>query len=119
MPVIAAVATAVPPYRISQREVRDLARDWFHGYLPDVERYLTVFDNAAIDTRYLAAPVDWYLRPRGLGESNDLFVEAACRLGEQAARHCLERAGMTPAEVDHIIVVTTTGLATPSLDARL
>ena len=119
MPVIAAVATAVPPYRICQREVRDLAREWFRGHLPDIERYLTVFDNAAIDTRYLAAPIEWYLRPHGFGEANDVFVETACRLGEDAARRCLERAGITPAEVDHIIVVTTTGLATPSIDARL
>jgi len=119
MPVIAAVATAVPPYRISQREVRDIAREWFHGYLSDVERYLTVFDNAAIDTRYLSAPIEWYLRPHGFGAANDVFIDVACRLGEDAARRCLDRAGITPAEVDHIFVVTTTGLGTPSLDARL
>lgn len=119
MPVIAAVATAVPPHRISQRDVRDIAREWFNGHLPDVERYLTVFDNAAIDTRYLAAPIEWYLRPHGLGEANDLFVDVACRLGEEAARRCLERAGIAPDEVDHIILVTSTGLATPSIDARL
>lgn len=119
MPVIAAVATAVPPYQISQREVRDIARERFRGHLPDIERYLTVFDNAAIDTRYLAAPIEWYLRPHGFGEANDLFVGVACRLGEDAARRCLEQAGIAATEVDHIFVVTTTGLATPSLDARL
>ncbi len=119
MPTIAAVATAVPPFRISQAVARDYARAFFRESLPDVERYLTVFDHAAIETRYLSAPVEWFLQPHGFGEANDLFIDMATRLGEEAARRCLAQAGVAPEQIDHLIFVSTTGLAAPSIDARL
>lgn len=119
MPTIAAVATAVPPHRLDQRVAREFARTLFRDDIPEIDRYLTIFDNARIGTRYLSAPLEWFAEPHGFGEANDLFIEMACQLGETAARRCLDRAGLTPADVDHVIFVSTTGLATPSIDARL
>jgi alkylresorcinol/alkylpyrone synthase len=119
MPIISSVATAVPPYQVSQGVARDFARSFFGSEIKDVERYLSVYDNAEIDTRYLAAPEEWYTQPHTFGEANDLFIDTACELSETVARQAIEQAGLTPADVDHVIFVSTTGLAAPSIDARL
>lgn len=119
MPTIASVATAVPPHRISQEFARDYARQFFASEIADVDRYLTVFDNSQIDTRYLSAPPEWFTQPHSFGEANDLYIDMACKLGEAAARRCLEQAGVGVESIDHLVFVSTTGLAAPSIDARL
>lgn len=119
MPTIASVATAVPPYQISQSFAREYAQQFFAPEIADVERYLTVFDHAEIDTRYVSAPPEWFMQPHSFGEANDLYIDMACKLGEAAARRCLDQAGVGVEAIDHIFFVSTTGLASPSLDARL
>lgn len=64
-------------------------------------------------------PPEWFGNGRDFGESNAVYIDWATRLGEQVARHCLAQAELTPGDLDHIIFVSTTGLATPSIDARL
>lgn len=119
MPVIRSVATALPPYALPQAQIRDLAREHFAPVFPDIDRYLSVFRHAQIDTRYFAAPLEWFTTPRSFKECNDLFIEAASALGERAARDCLAQAGLEPADVDHLLWVSTTGMAAPSPDALL
>lgn len=119
MPTIRAVATALPPYCVPQMLVRDLARAHFAPALPNIDRYMPVFGHAQIDTRYFVAPPEWYLARRSFGECNDLFIEAAVALGAAAAERCLAAAGLKPADVDHLLFVSTTGLAAPSPDALL
>jgi alkylresorcinol/alkylpyrone synthase len=119
MPRIAAVATASPPYRLRQREAREMARAFFAPAIRDVDRYLGVFANAEIDTRDLAVPPEWFQEPHSWGECNDRFIDVARDLGTEAARRCLDEAGLGPEDVDHLIFVSTTGLAAPSLDARI
>lgn len=119
MPVIRSVATALPPYALPQEHIRALAREHFAPAFPDIERYLSVFHHAQIDTRYFAAPLEWFATPRSFKECNDLFIEAATDLGEQAARRCLAAAGLEPRDVDHLLWVSTTGMAAPSPDAML
>lgn len=119
MPRIAAVATALPPHRLRQCEAREMARGFFAPAIRDVDRYLGVFDNAEIDARALAVPPAWFAEPHGWGESNDRWIAVAGALGAEAARRCLDRANLGPGEVDHLIFVSTTGLASPSIDARI
>ena len=119
MPRIAAIATASPPHRLRQSEARAMARAFFAPAIRDVDRYLGVFDNAAIDTLALAVPPAWFAEPHGWGECNDRFIDVARDLGAEAARRCLDEAGLGPQDVDHLIFVSTTGLAAPSLDARI
>jgi alkylresorcinol/alkylpyrone synthase len=119
MPTIMSVAIAVPPYLVTQQVARDYARQFFGASIPDIDRYLTIFDNADIDTRYLSAPPAWFMHPHTFGEANDLFIDVACRLGETVARRCLQQVGLESNDVDHLIFVSTTGLAAPSIDARL
>ncbi len=119
MPTIAAVATAVPPHEVAQPVARALAERLFTDHLPNIARYLPVFEHAEIDTRYVSAPLNWFAEPHSFGATNDRFIEVACEIGAEAARAALGQAKLQPADIDHIIVVTTTGLASPSLDARL
>ncbi|KPV51548.1 chalcone synthase [Kouleothrix aurantiaca] len=119
MPRIRSVATALPPYTLPQEQIRDLARAHFAPAFPDIDRYLTVFRHAQIDSRAFAAPLEWFAIPRSFKECNDLFIEVATGLGEQAARAALAAAGLEPGDVDHLIWVSTTGMAAPSPDATL
>ncbi len=119
MPRIAAVATATPPHLVQQRDAKRAARELFAPAIENIDRYLSVFDNSEIETRWLAAPLEWFAQPRTFGETNDLWIEVACAIGAEAARRCLVAARREAGDIDHIIFVSTTGLAAPSLDARI
>lgn len=119
MPKIQAVATGLPPHVFPQELVCEMARAHFAGTFPQIDRYLPVFAHAQIDRRHFAAPPEWFLTSHSFKECNDHFVRVATGLCEEVSRSCLERAGLAPQQIDHVIVVSTTGLATPSLDARL
>jgi alkylresorcinol/alkylpyrone synthase len=118
MPQIIALATAIPPYRLDQATARDemarLCRDH-----PHLSRLVAVFDRSGVETRYLVHPSEWYLATRTFDERNREYAARGLELIEQAARTCLEQSSTTPGDIDHLFFVTTTGLATPSLDARL
>nr|MEE4268683.1 3-oxoacyl-[acyl-carrier-protein] synthase III C-terminal domain-containing protein [Candidatus Krumholzibacteria bacterium] len=119
MPRIQSVATAVPRTRVDQSLAADFAREKFTGRIPDIERLLPLFENAGIKTRYFAAPQEWFFTEHDLAEKSAMYVREATRLSAQAANRALEKAGLEPRDVDYIIYVNTTGLATPSIDARL
>jgi alkylresorcinol/alkylpyrone synthase len=119
MPIIRSVATALPAHMLPQERIRDLAREHFAPAFPEIDRYMSVFRHAQIDTRHFVAPLEWFTKPHSFKECNDLFIEAATALGEAAARRCLNAAGLEPTDVDHLIWVSTTGLAAPSPDALL
>ena len=119
MPRIAAVATGLPPYKITQADARAFAASHFRSQRRDIDRLLPVFDHSGIETRHLCVPPDWFVTPRTFAEKNALYIEWSTRLGEQVTRACLERSGISPEKINHIIFVSTTGLATPSIDSRL
>lgn len=119
MPRIAAVATVTPPHSVRQQDIQRLARDFFAPAIDNIDRYMSVFENAEIETRSLAAPLAWFRERRSWSEANDLWIETATTLGTEAARQCLAAAQLTPQDVDHIFFVSTTGLAAPSIDARI
>jgi alkylresorcinol/alkylpyrone synthase len=84
------------------------------------ERLLRRFHaNAGVRQRHLTLPIEAYADLRDFGRSNDLFIEAAVRLGSQAVVDALKAVDPTPADVDLIVSTTVTGLAVPSLEARI
>ncbi len=119
-PRLLSLATAVPPYQLGQKEVAERARRIFAGVAKgELERLMPVFANAGIARRYSCVPIEWYERPHGWVERNTLYLEHAIRLLEDASRRALAAARLTPGDVDAVICVSTTGIATPSLDAVL
>jgi alkylresorcinol/alkylpyrone synthase len=120
VPHILSLATAVPPHPLGQPEVALRARHLFATSAgADFERLMPVFAHAGIERRYSSVPIEWYERAHGWAERNALYLEHAVPLLEQAAGDALALAGLRPEEIDAIVVVSTTGVATPSLDARL
>jgi len=116
---IVSLATAVPPYRLRQEEVMAFGQRLFNGAFVDFDRLLKVYGNAAIRCRYSCVPMAWYGEEHGLGERNRLYLENALALIERAGVEALARAGLAPAEIDAIVTVSTTGIATPGLGALL
>ena len=111
-PRIAAVATAVPPYRYTQAQILALA-----GYAD--ERRRGFFAASDIEGRHLWIDPARFTPNETVDELTARFCEGALALAESAARATLARAGWTPEDVDFIATTTCTGRLTPSLDAHL
>jgi len=119
-PRLLALSTALPPYTLRQADIERRARGYFAGAAAlDLDRLMPVFANAGIDTRYSCVPLEWYDRPHGWAERNELYLEHAVRLLERAARGALAHADLAAHQIDAVVTISTTGIATPSLDARL
>ncbi|HEU4493257.1 MAG TPA: 3-oxoacyl-[acyl-carrier-protein] synthase III C-terminal domain-containing protein [Rubrobacteraceae bacterium] len=118
-PKVLSVATALPPYCIGQSEAKRFARGMFAETQRDFERLIPIFDNVHVENRYFCVPVEWFEEDHTFPEKNALYVEHALDLSEKAARRALDRVGADPKEVGAIFFVSTTGVSTPSLDARL
>lgn len=116
---VSAVSTAVPRYKIPQSEVVGFFRRFFDASIVRRKRFEQIYRNASIETRYACAPVEWYERPHGFKEKNDLYVQNAVRLLRQVAVESLAAAHLKCRDIDLLVTVSTTGVAVPSLDARL
>lgn len=112
------LATASPPHEITQDQVVDVARTVFAARAPQFERMLPVFRNAGVQRRQHVMPLEWHLQPRSWPERGEAYLAGALDLFCQAAQGALDEAGLTGADVDMIVTVSTTGIATPSLEAR-
>lgn len=113
------VATAVPPHAVLQSDAMEIARRLFAGRFEAFEKLSSVFTNTGIRSRRLARPVEWYFEPRGWPERTCAYLAAAQELFVEAAGAALARAGLQASEVDAIVTVSSTGVATPSLEARV
>jgi len=119
MPKLLGVRTAVPPYRISQSEAALFARKHFGPLVHDFDRLLPVFENAGIETRYFSAPLEWIGNGRSPAEKNERYIKSATDLSVEATASLLESLNLRAGDINYIIYVNTTGLATPSIDARI
>ncbi|MHA1537484.1 MAG: type III polyketide synthase [Alphaproteobacteria bacterium] len=113
-PRLQSLATSLPPYILEQDEVRELARTYEGGGRSSIDRLLPVYDNAGIRKRHSCVPLQWYLEDNDWPTRNRIYIENAVDLLQQTAMRCLERA-----DIDALVVASTTGIATPSLDALL
>jgi alkylresorcinol/alkylpyrone synthase len=117
-PRLLSVATAVPPYPLDQSDVIERVKLLF-GDAQVLDRLLPVFTNTGIRRRYSCVPIEWYDRRHSWAERNRIYLEAALDLLEVTTVRLLHRTGREKLDIDAIVVVSTTGIATPSLDALL
>ncbi|OAJ72483.1 chalcone synthase [Brevibacillus sp. SKDU10] len=119
MPRIVSIGTANPHYTITKQESKEFSRRFFQEHFSDIERLLQVFESAEIENRSFSTPLEWFEKPHDWAEKNQLYVQQALELSVRAIEQCLERAGVTADAIDHVIMVSSTGIAAPSLDALL
>lgn len=119
MPSLVAVSKIDFPYKTSQQAVKDFAKDVFASSFPDIRRMLPVFDNTEIVTRNLCKPLEYYLQEHTFEEQNREFVKLALEYSVKAVEACISPAGISKDNITDILFVSTTGLATPSLDALI
>ena len=116
IPRLLALKSAVPPYTLDQSDVSVRAAQLFQGR-KDITRLLPVFENTGIERRYSCVPIDWYAEKHGWTDRTNLYVENAVALFEKITLDLLEQAKLKRENIDAIVVSSTTGIATPSLDA--
>jgi alkylresorcinol/alkylpyrone synthase len=122
-PAILAAATALPPNVVEQQSLAGLLKALWGEKYDQSRRWRSTFEqiqrSVRIDRRYLALPVSEYPALDSFAKTNSAWTRVAPELGAAAATNALAAAGMTARDVDHFFFVTGTGIATPSLDARI
>ena len=116
---LAGVHAVLPPHRYTQAELTAAFTEMCLG--PDGNQAVLarLHANAQVSSRHLVLPLEQYATLTGFGESNDLFIAHAVQLGAAALTGALQRAGIAPDEVDVVISTTITGIAVPSIEARI
>jgi alkylresorcinol/alkylpyrone synthase len=110
---VASVAVEFPPHQVGQQEALS-GLTGLGG--PEFDRF---GKSAGVEKRRIALPLSQYGKLSGFTESNDIFIETALELGERALLSAFDAAKVKPSEVDIIFSTTVTGLAVPTLEARL
>jgi alkylresorcinol/alkylpyrone synthase len=119
MPSISAVSTVSLPHKISQQEVKDLAFKMFSADFPQTHRLIFAFDNTEIITRNFCKPLSYYAETRNFEERNNDYIQTALQYSVQAVEGCIKKAGIDKDDITDIIFLSTSGLATPSIDALI
>jgi alkylresorcinol/alkylpyrone synthase len=113
------LATSVPPHVFRQKDVLAAAWTMFGSRFPDFDRFSSIFTNTGIVKRHAVKPFDWYVKPRGWPERTAAFLEGAEALFVDVAEKALARVNLVGGDIDTVVTVTSTGIATPSLEARV
>lgn len=115
---ISSAATALPRYYYPQKTLIDAFRRHWGGKLDRFGVLERLHAATQVDGRYLALPLEAY-PPESWGEANNRWIEIALELGEQAICRAMARAGIAPRQIGALFFVSITGIASPSVDARL
>ena len=116
---ISSVGTAYPKHRYPQAEItKALAKRW-EGKLEEPRVLNRIHANCGVDFRYTVFPLETYEDMHGFGETNSAWITAAVDIGGQAVTSALNQAGLTAADISAIFFASVTGIASPTIDARL
>jgi alkylresorcinol/alkylpyrone synthase len=119
MPILSALSTIDFPHRIAQQEVKTHARKLFEPSYPQIERLMGAFDNTEIITRNFCKPIQYYGSEHSFTEQNKDYISITVEYAIKAIEDCISKASIPKESITDIIFVSTTGLATPSIDAQI
>jgi alkylresorcinol/alkylpyrone synthase len=119
MAALVSLATAVPPHQFHQQKILEAAHGLMAARYPEFETLASLFANTGIHHRYGVKPIEWYLEPRGWPDRTQAFLEGAEALFIDVAQKALARADLGAEEIDTVVTVCSTGIATPTLEARV
>ena len=113
------ISNALPLHCLTQTNVRERASVIFGDKYPQFDRLSKTFDTAGIDKRYSVVPIDWFSEDHGWEDRNAVFMTGAKAMFIDAAQLALTDAGWAGSDIDCVITVCSTGIATPTLDAQV
>ena len=116
---IVATTTAFPPYYFTQEEVLTALKTYWDKGLENAAVLERLHARTGVDARYFCRPLHEYYALDTWGKTNDVWIETAEMLGEQAISTLLKDTGLPPEKIGTIIFVSITGIACPSIEARL
>ena len=123
MSAVAGVRSALPPHVHRQEEITEQLGEVVLGRHAERSEKVALLRRlhqaAGVRTRHTVLPLEAYANLGGFGGANDVFIEEGARLGEQAVITALDAAGIAARDVDLLMMTSVTGIAAPSLDARL
>ncbi|QQZ11076.1 type III polyketide synthase [Heyndrickxia vini] len=117
MPKIGSVGLGIPKYKYSQIDTMNFVYQLFSNNVKDINRLIKVFQNGEIQTRYFVKDMVWFNENHTFAEKNNAFINEAIDLGIKAIENCLPDEDY--GTIDAIFMVCTSGLATPSIEARI
>ncbi len=113
------LATAVPEYELRTEDVIVEATKIFGGRHEDFDRMMPVYANTGINMRYSVCSYDWFREEQGWPERSEAFVTGASHLFGVVSARALEQAGLDASQIDTIVMISSTGIATPTIEARV
>ena len=116
---IVSAGTAFPENSYDQQVITAKLQERWSQHLPRPETLSRLHTRCGVGTRNLVLPLDAYDSVRSWGQANDLWIEAAQTLGREAICRAITPAGLMPGDIDALFFVSVTGVASPSIDARL
>ncbi|MCY8455194.1 type III polyketide synthase [Bacillus spizizenii] len=124
MAFILSIGTSLPAYDVNQERATEFARYMFQHSFKDIDRLLTSFKNGQIHSRQFVKPIEWYKEGHSFEEKNQIYIEETLKHSSEAVRECLShpeffQEAIPYEKVDAVFFVSSTGLSTPSIDARL
>lgn len=127
MVFITSVGRGIPEHNIKQDEIKKFMQTYFLSKQDRKSRYLSVFNHAKIDYRQLVMPIDWYKKQHEFHLANQIYEEKGVELSLKAVDDCLDKFkklyktddSFSYEHIDAIIFVSSTGMATPSIDAHI
>ncbi len=115
---LAGMGTAVPPHPLPQSVVAVTAKRILGPRFPDFDRLSKTFATAGVETRYSVCPFEWFENAKDWPERTARYLEGATGMFIGSARQALTEAGWNASEIDTVVTVSSTGIATPSLEAQ-
>ena len=116
---IAGVAGAFPKHYFSQEVLVAALKHYWGERLPKPEVLDRLHSRVDVRGRYMSLPLERYETLSTWGEANTAWIETAVEIGEQAIQSAVDRTNLTARDINALFVVSVTGIASPSLDARL
>lgn len=116
---ITAVKTALPPHYYDQETLlAAFLENWSTQHF-NTRRVEQFHKAVRVGGRHLALPIEEYPNLRDFTAANNHFIRVGTDLGELAISRALAAADLTASDVDVLFFVSVTGVATPSIDAKL
>ena len=119
LPRVAAVGAAFPRHYYDQESLLAALRGYWEQRYFNLDRIEQLHKNVLVGGRHLALPIEEYPGLTTFGQSNSAWIRVAEEIGGEAVVDAIGKAGLEVTDIDALFFVTVTGIATPSIDARL